>query len=109
MTQAQSSPPQQRVSLFNARERFFKVRSKLTELDRYMAEIKENEHPGVIDLATQFSILNTVSASAARQFESGNTRDINSKHLRMLSNLEGLVYEFQEVLLEAHEELTQIG
>lgn len=109
MRQLETNPVQQGVTLFNARERFFMVRSKLKELDKYMDNIKKHRHPGIIDLATQFSILNTVSASAARQFESGSAKNLNSKHLRMLSNLEGLVYEFQEVLVEAHEELTQVG
>lgn len=100
---------QDKVTLFNARQRFFMVRSKLKELEQYMDDIRDSRHPGVIDLATQFTILNTVSSAAARQFENASARDLGSKQLRMLSNLEGLVYEFQSVLKEAHNELTQIN
>lgn len=108
MGQAQVNP-QERITLFNARQRFFMVRSKLKELERFMDDIRDSRHPGVIDLATQFTILNSVSSAASRQFDNANARDLSSKDLRMLSNLEGLVYEFQAVLIEAHNELTHIS
>ena len=96
------------INLFNTRERFFMLKAKLHELQNYMDDIKNNKHPGVMDLATQHSILLSVCASSSRQFSTITPKEVTTKQIRMLTNLESLVNEFEVVLIEAHAELTKV-
>ncbi|WP_273206839.1 hypothetical protein [Marinobacter subterrani] len=96
------------ISLFNARERYFQIRKKLRSYQSLMNDIKDNQHPGVLDLATHLANLNMVHAQSASIFESGDPNKITSKYLTMLKNFEMLVNEFEAVLLEAHAELTNV-
>ncbi|EAZ98371.1 hypothetical protein [Marinobacter sp. ELB17] len=108
MTQVKEQPDLGAINLFNIRERFFMLKGKLTELQTFMSDIADKKHPGVLDLATQYSILLSVCSATSRQFETIKPKEVSTKQIRMLSNLEGLVLEFEDVLLEAHTELTNV-
>lgn len=108
MQQTQTAKKEASINLFNARERYFQIRSKLKTYAALMDDIKDHRHPGVLDLATHLANLNMVHAQSASIFDSGDPKKITNKHLTMLNNFEMLVQEFEAVLREAHEELTKV-
>jgi len=100
---------QEPLSLFNARARYFMVRSKIQEYEQYMNVVRNYDHPGILDLATWYANLVCVSESLLPTYAKKNNKGINTKDLRALSNLELLTHNFQGTLYDCYNELTQIG
>ncbi|KXS55566.1 MAG: Uncharacterized protein AWU57_15 [Marinobacter sp. T13-3] len=105
-TNAQRQEP---LSLFNARARYFMIRSKLQEYEQYMNAVKQYDHPGVLDLATWYANLIVMSEALLPTFSKKNNKALNTKHLRGLSNLELLTHDFQKTLYDCYNDLTQVG
>lgn len=98
----------QKVTIFDASDRFFMCRKKLEDFGEYLEAISEKEHPGVVDLLAQFSALRAISNRASAKFEKVEGRGdalLKARELQLILNLEILIHEFEAVLIDAHAEL----
>lgn len=97
------------LSLFNARARYFMIRSKLQDFSRYMDAIKQFDHPAILDLTAWYANLCVVNEAMLPIYSKKNNRSLGVKDLRSLSNLELLMLDFQGTLFDCYSELTQIS
>lgn len=93
------------VTLIDAEERFHVIERKIREMEPFLNDISDNEHPGVMDLMLQYSMLRTSVSSIGERLGSNALSKITIRDLKMLSQLEILVYEFEGTLSDAHAEL----
>jgi len=98
----------QKVTIFDASDRFFMCRKKLEDFGEYLTEISEKEHPGMIDLLAQFSALRAISNRASAKFEKVDDRGndiLKAREIQLILNLEILIHEFETVLIDAKDEI----
>jgi hypothetical protein len=99
----------QKVTIFDASDRFFMCRKKLEDFGEYLESIGEKDHPGIVDLLGQFSVLRAISNRASAKFEKVEGRGdalLKARELQLILNLEILIHEFEAVLIDAHQELS---
>jgi hypothetical protein len=96
----------QPVTLIDAEERFYVIQSKIREMESQLLDIKDNSHPGVMDLMLQYSMLRTSTSRIGERIVGGGLEKISIRDLKMISQLEILVFEFEATLSDAHAELT---
>lgn len=106
---AENSKNQGTITLFDAKERFYFCRKMLDELGVKVEALAGKRHPGVVDLMHQFSLLRSISMQAAQKIENRDSKDdhrpLKPRALATIEQFEYLLYNFKEILDEAHEEL----
>jgi hypothetical protein len=105
----QTVSERQNVNIFDASDRFYMCRKKLEDFGQYLESITEKDHPGMVDLLAQYSVLRTISNRASAKFEKVEGRGdalLKSRELQLILSLEILIHEFETVLIDAQEELS---
>ena len=106
---AENSQNQSRVTLFDAKERFYFCRKMLDDLGEKVEALAGKRHPGVVDLMHQFSLLRSISMQASQKIENKDSKDdhrpLKPRALATIEQFEYLVHDFKEILGEAYEEL----
>jgi len=106
---SEQATEQREVTLFDAKARFYACRVKLDDLEAKVEALAGKQHPGVRDLVAQFAMLRSLSMKAAQTIEKedpkNDARPLKRKALTMITNFEILIYDFEEILSEAYEEL----
>ena len=106
MSQTASTQARKPVTLLDAKERFYTCQYMLREMEVDMMDIKDNSHPGVMDLMLQYSMLRTSASRIAKRLQGQKDAKIGLRDTKMIQSFEILVHEFRDTLTDAHAELT---
>ncbi|MGX1201213.1 hypothetical protein [Marinobacter sp. MBR-105] len=102
------SQPIAELNVFNAGDRFYAARRQLEYIGTHLEELHSTQDPGVLDLCVQFSMLRALANKVAGRFESYDDhakRQLKERDLKLIKNLEHLIYDFQNNLKDARKEL----
>lgn len=94
------------VTLINAKERFYVCQYMLREMELEMMDIKDSDHPGIMDLMLQYSMLRTSASRIGKRLQGQKDAKISLRDTKMIQSFEILVHEFRDTLTDAHVELT---
>lgn len=104
-----SSQERARITLFDAKERFYFCRKMLETLAEKVEALAGKRHPGVVDLMHQFALLRSISMQASLKIEGRDPKDdhrpLKPRALATIEQFEYLLFNFKEILDEAYEEL----